>query len=147
MWRNPNHGASQTEAPRPSAPAETGRRLATMPRSTRGGPEQELRVSLDEYQGHPYISIRLWQQDGRSGAWWPLKDKGISVRLREADDVAEAIKLAVRLADGPAPAVAPKRESAGPRRPSTRGRTAYDHSTLPAQPAGGGEFDEFAGGG
>jgi hypothetical protein len=53
----------------------------------------------DEYQGHPYISVRLWQRDSRTGAWWPQKGRGVSVRLSEARGVAEALEKALEMAD------------------------------------------------
>lgn len=69
----------------------TGRLLACFPRRGSEGAEQEVRVVLDEYQGHAYLAIRLWQRDGRTGAWWPLKGKGVSVRMSEAQGVAEVL--------------------------------------------------------
>ncbi len=53
MWVSPNH----PNPPRPySPPQESGQRLATFPRH--GG--EELRVNLAEYEGHPYVSLRVW---------------------------------------------------------------------------------------
>ena len=106
MWINPKYAdrypdAGQAEAtaePPTRPPAETGRRILALPRKGRDGSEDELRVSLDAFEGHPYISIRLWMLDRRSGAWWPTK-KGLSIRMREAGDVADAIREALRLAD------------------------------------------------
>lgn len=138
MWRNPKYAdQAARQAPAAETPRETGRRLVALPRSRRGGPDEELRVSLDEYQGHPYISVRLWTQDARSGAWWPSK-KGVSVRLAEAEDVADALREALRVADAPGGARPAKggtgerprrREGGGPR--GNPGRQA------------GGRFDEF----
>jgi len=82
--------------PRPQTvkgPEERGRRLATLPRP----PSGELRVTWDEYQGRPYLSLRLWNQDG-NGTWWPDKDKGLTIRVHELPDTAEALALALDLA-------------------------------------------------
>ena len=61
---------------------------------------QELRVVLDEYQGHPYVSVRLWQA-GQDGAFWPLKGKGVSIRLSECEGVAAALQEALDRAEQP----------------------------------------------
>jgi hypothetical protein len=102
---------------------ESGERLATFARKgSRGGPDAELRVSLDHYQGHPFISIRVWEQ-GRDRRWWPVKGKGVSVRVAEARGVAEALlealdKLDVEPAREWTPPPRPAREPArGPQRP------------------------------
>jgi hypothetical protein len=87
MWINPKH-PNPPRQPRP--PADTGRRLATIPR---GDGREELRVNLAEYHGRPYIALRLWQRDP-SGAWWPTR-KGVSIRLSEARDVADALAEAM----------------------------------------------------
>lgn len=109
MWTNPRYRElTGAEPPKPFAlappgepPKPSGDLVAALPRKRRDGPDEELRVSLDSYQGHPYISVRLWTRDARSGAWWPVKGKGISVRLSEADDVAGALREAAAMADRP----------------------------------------------
>ena len=73
MWTAPGY-----QPDRPTPPQENGRRLATFPR----GEGAEMRVNLAEYQGRPFVSLRLWERDG-AGAWWPVKGKGCSVRLNE----------------------------------------------------------------
>src|SRR4051794_18493524 len=99
MWRNPRY-AAEAPRPQPAPPAEQGRRLAALTRTARDQPDCELRVALDEYQGHPYISIRLWQFAPRSGGW-PIKGRGVSARTREAGGVAAALLEAARRAGGP----------------------------------------------
>ena len=87
----------QARAPRPARrPPAT-----SWPASSDGGPNgepQRLRMSLENYEGHDYISVRLWQEDHARRGWWPLSGKGISIRLREAEGVAEALRRALRLA-------------------------------------------------
>ena len=138
MWINPNHPdyerLTRSQPPRTEPPPATGRHLAALDRSSQENGDDQLRVVLDEFQGHPYISIRLWHKD-HNNAWWPVKGKGISVRLREAESVADALREAVELAGGgSAPAA-----GQGGRRP-TRGQQSLSEAT-----AGGG-FDEFEGG-
>lgn len=74
-------------------PAETGQRLATIARSN----DEELRVNWCEYEGKPYLSLHLWNRD-RDGQWWPDGKRGMSVRIRELPDLAEAIAEALGLA-------------------------------------------------
>ncbi len=93
MWRNPNHPQPVTQPPEPS-----GQLLAAFERPGRGrGPDAELRVVLDTYQGHEYISLRVWTKSS-DGGWYPSK-KGVSVRLGEAENLAEVLAEAVRLAN------------------------------------------------
>jgi hypothetical protein len=102
MWINPRRdellGHQQGQAEKPTPPEPTGQVLAAFPRRGEAGVEQELRVVLDEYRGHRYLAIRLWQRDVRSGGWWPLKGKGVSVRMAEAQGVAEALQEALEMA-------------------------------------------------
>lgn len=84
------------ERPRAAPPEDTGQRLATLPRDERGQ-RAELRVSWAEYEGRPYLSLRVWTLDD-GGAAWPSK-VGVTVRLRELPAVAEAIAEALDLAE------------------------------------------------
>ena len=102
---------------------------ANWPASSDGGPNgepQRLRVSLENYEGHDYISVRLWQEDHARRGWWPLSGKGISIRLREAEGVAEALRRALRLAGPARPAEGHQRPQASrqgrERRPGDFGR-------------------------
>src|SRR4051794_20663412 len=103
MWVSPNH----PDPPRsPAAPQDTGYRLATFERH--GG--EEFRVSLAEYRGHPFVSLRVWAP-GSDGQWWPVKGKSVSVKLGEVAELAEALEtLASQLGDGG------DRRAGGPRR-------------------------------
>ena len=74
----------------------------------------ELRVSLDEFQGRPFISIRQWFKDRDSGELFPTK-KGTSIRLSEVADVIAALQQAVELAgDGNKPTAPAQARRGGP---------------------------------
>jgi hypothetical protein len=93
MWINPNHPNPPRQA---DAPRENGDRLVTFERH--GG--EELRVSLAEFNGHPFVSLRVWAP-GQDGQLWPVRGKGISVKLREVAGLAEALAaVAGQLGDG-----------------------------------------------
>jgi hypothetical protein len=116
-------------------PQDLGHRLLTLPR----GHDEELRLSLDAYEGRPFLNIRIWTRDTDGRGWWPSK-RGVTFKLRELADVAEALATALDLMDEhqagrpalPPAAPHPRRDRAIPAVPSP-------------QSAGGGEdFDEFA---
>ncbi len=121
-------GGAKAEAPEPS-----GELLASFPRKGPDGVRQELRVILDEYQGHAYIAVRLWQA-GQDGAFWPLKGRGISVRLSEAEAVAAALVKALGQVEQP-PHQEPTRE-AHRRRQRPEGRPRWDDQGSPPPPSG-----------
>lgn len=77
-----------------SPPPETGERLLTIDR----GPGEELRIVWAEYRGSPYVGLRIWTKD-RRGRWWPDRTRGMSVRIRELGQVAEAISIAIDRAE------------------------------------------------
>lgn len=80
---------------RPPAEDPAAHRLATFSR----GDGEELRVELAEYEGRPFVSLRLWFR-GSLGAWHPTR-KGVSLRLVELPKVVEALGDAeVQLAGG-----------------------------------------------
>jgi len=101
--------------------------LATLPRSNRDGTQDELRVELAEFQGNPYLSLRIWRRNSQA-QFWPQQGKGISIRLREAEDVADALRAGLRMADQARPARPTRRDDRQP-------------TLLPA--ANGNPFDEF----
>lgn len=70
--------------------SESGQRLATFPR----GPSTELRVNWASFNGHPFLSLRVWCQlpDGR---WVPDSRRGCTVKLRELEGFAQAVQLAL----------------------------------------------------
>lgn len=55
---------------------------------------------LDYYQSYPYISLRVWAR-GSDGVMRPVAGKGCSVKIHEAERVAEALASALKLADSP----------------------------------------------
>ena len=75
-------------------PEENGVWLAT----TRRSADEEVRISWAEYNGRPFLNVRLWNR--REGGWWPDKGKGMAICIRElpkfADGVAKAMVLAAR---------------------------------------------------
>lgn len=145
MWRSPNHPAPEPAAP----PAETGRRLAAFPRN-RG--EEELRVNLAEFNGHEYLSLRVWSR-GSDGNWWPVRGKGVSVRLSEIGELAEVLHRLERTLEARTPRQAAGRgahqpqatrraTAPAPPRPGPPDRDHQPHE-LPGLEPGGERFDEF----
>lgn len=112
MWRNPKYSGEDAGTAQAEAPRESGTRLATLPRRGPAGEAQELRVVLDAYNGHEYLSVRLWQGD--RGSWWPVKGKGVSVRLSEAEPVAAALLGGLRRAGDVRSSGAARRWGTGP---------------------------------
>lgn len=80
----------EVQQPTRKAPEERGERLATLPR----GESEELRVTWDQYEGRPYLSLRLWTR-GTDGQWWPDKTRGITVRRHELATFAEGLEVAL----------------------------------------------------
>lgn len=76
-------------------PRETGTRLLTIPRQGgRGKPATELRIVLDDYEGHKFLSLRVWEQ-GADRNFYPTP-KGVTVRSRELYEVIRALCGAAR---------------------------------------------------
>ena len=114
-------------------PQDLGHRLLTLPR----GHDEELRLSLDAYEGRPFLNLRIWTRDPAGRGWWPSK-RGVTFKLRELADVAEALAEALDLmAEHQAPR--PLGPGPGPR----RDRPAPPALLPPAQ-TDGGEFSEFS---
>jgi hypothetical protein len=87
MWRNPKYHPDD-EAPT-APPEETGERLLTIERPRDA---TELRLTREEYEGKPYLSLRVWRR-GQDGAMWPTR-KGVSIRMSEAPQLLEALAAA-----------------------------------------------------
>ncbi|MGA2699600.1 MAG: PC4/YdbC family ssDNA-binding protein [Isosphaeraceae bacterium] len=116
-------------------PTENGPRIGTIQRSA----DEEIRVNWSEFEGKPFISLRLWKR-GDDGQWWPDAKRGMSVRIRELPDLAAAIAEALDLAEANQ---RQWRESQANRpAPPMPGRR-MDPAILP--PANGSkDFDEFS---
>lgn len=56
----------------------------------------EIRIVWDTFEGHSFLSIRLWTVDD-NGQHWPSKI-GFTVKLRDIPTLAEAVSQAVDLA-------------------------------------------------
>jgi hypothetical protein len=124
MWVSPNHPNPPRQA---AAPQESGERVATFARH--GG--EELRVNLAEYEGHPYLSLRVWAP-GTDGQLWPVRGKGLSVKLREVASLAEVLAaVAGRMGAGDRQ---DDRRHEGPP-PARRGsaRPPFDAGSVPAE--------------
>ncbi len=59
-----------------------------------------------------YVSVRWWTQDA-TGGWWPSRERGFTIRLRELAAFAAGVAEAVELAE------AHFREHGEPSRPGT----------------------------
>ncbi len=114
--------AAPTGPPQPS-----GELIASFPRPSREGQDAELRLVLDSYEGHPYLSLRVWQRGG-DGAFWPTR-KGVSIRLSEAEGVAAALRKALGQAE-------PTTEAPPRRRQRPEGRPRWDEHGSPPPPNG-----------
>ena len=85
-------------SPAPQAP-DPGEVLAEVPR----GDGTVLRVAWRTFEGKPFATIAVWER-GTAGAWWPVKGKAVTVRVRELGEVLEGlVKAAERAAEGGAP--------------------------------------------
>lgn len=73
-----------------SAP-DAGVPLATLPR----GVGRELRVRLKYFEGRPFVDLREWSQNDQGG-WWPVKGKGLAIKVRELRSVAVALVTALQ---------------------------------------------------
>lgn len=83
--------ATQAPAQEQRDAFDEGQLLAAIPR----GDREELRIAWAEYKGHPFLSIRLWSVEG--GKRKPTA-KGITIKVKELADVADAIGQALDLA-------------------------------------------------
>jgi hypothetical protein len=105
MWVSPNHpdrerltrGSTVGQVQRPEPPQDHGRRLASFARGKQGGPRSELRVSLDRFNGHEFISARVWTAN-REGEMWPTRS-GVTIRLREVEAFIDALREGAELAE------------------------------------------------
>lgn len=83
--------ATQAPAQEQREAFDEGQLLAAIPR----GDREELRIAWAEYKGHPFLSIRLWAIEGSKRK---PTTKGITIKVKELADVADAIGQALDLA-------------------------------------------------
>jgi hypothetical protein len=130
VWIKPGYtpeGMTQT-----APPTESGRRLLTLPRS-RGA--EELRLTLDVFEGHEFLALRLWNRNAH-GEWWPTP-KGCSIRLHEAGQLARV--LAEVAGSQPHPDQAARQPSPRP----AAGSGSPPRRDPPEATTGPADFDEF----
>jgi hypothetical protein len=75
---------------RRTSPTDDGVKLGTVLR----GPDKELRIRAKEFNGHPFIDVREWSRQAADQAWWPVKGRGVTIKLREVADVIAALEAA-----------------------------------------------------
>ncbi len=68
----------------------------------------ELRVSVHEYNGAEFVRVCPWATSDGGASWWPVKGKGVTVKVRELPAVASALVDAM--------------ESTAPNEPAPTGR-------------------------
>ena len=77
--------------PGPKEEPETGKILVSLKRVD----GTELRVALREFQGKPWVDLRIWQPgELGTGTWTPTK-KGLGLKTRELPEVVEALLAAM----------------------------------------------------
>jgi len=74
-------------------PQENGPRLASIDRSE----TEQIRINWSDYEGKPFLSIRMWKR-GDDGRFWPDPKRRISIRVRELPDLADGVAAAIDLA-------------------------------------------------
>lgn len=87
--------AARSDAPGGHAPPDPGELLAEVPRAD----GTRLRVAWREYEGHPFVTVAVWEA-GTGSAWWPVKGKQVTVKRAELGAVLEAFILACEKASG-----------------------------------------------
>jgi hypothetical protein len=106
--------------------SDQGEPLATFERDQG---RAKLCVTLDSYEGHPYLTLRLWRRDA-SGCW-KATTRETTVRLSEAPRLAEVLVATAASGDRQSTgAVSVPRSQPLPRRPLSPER----ESPLPAPP-------------
>lgn len=54
--------------------------------------KEKIRISIDEFRGHKFCSVRVYFEDDKS-EWWPTK-KGIAIAPHLLDGVIAALQAA-----------------------------------------------------
>lgn len=80
--------------PTPSKPEQRKppKSLACLARHSREQGESQLRVVVDEYKGHKFLSVVIWQKTGKGG--FSPTQKAITVRAVEMMDFLAAVQQA-----------------------------------------------------
>jgi len=73
---------------------ESERPLATFERNL----SEQVKVALCEYRGHWLLNLRVWFRDEVEDEWRPTR-KGVTFRLGELPQLAEAVAGAIREAE------------------------------------------------
>ena len=134
-----------------NAVEQSGQVLARLPRKGYGGQAQELRISLDAYNGSQFVRLQVWMDKG--SGWFPLPSKLVTIRAVELADALEALHEAARMIEAEGPAnprpsqgERPRKDQARPQA-YARGRDkpgSHWTDTLPKPDASiGVGFDEF----
>jgi hypothetical protein len=76
-----------------TSPVDEGVVLVTLSR----GPDLELRIRAKAFKGHRFIDVREWSRKAADQAWWPVRGRGVSIKVRELAQVIEALQAALRL--------------------------------------------------
>lgn len=73
-----------------ATPTDDGEKLATLSR----GPDKELRIRAKEFKGHQFIDVREWSRKAADQDWWPVKGRGVTIKMRELEQVIAALEAA-----------------------------------------------------
>ncbi|WZP01236.1 hypothetical protein EP7_005632 (plasmid) [Isosphaeraceae bacterium EP7] len=55
------------------------------------GRGDEFRVTLSEYESHKFVGLRVWSPDPSTGAMFPVKGKGGSIRISELVELRDVL--------------------------------------------------------
>ena len=80
-----------------AAPTDTGVLVAKFKRGKEGG--EELRLTVDAFEGHQYVKAHVWTTRDAGKTWWPTK-KCVTFRARELDEVIAALTQAAEQIGG-----------------------------------------------
>ena len=72
---------------------DSGVKIATLNR----GPNRELRIRWKTFKGFPFLDIREWSINNDNSQWFPAKGKGITVKPKELEALADAATKALKL--------------------------------------------------
>ena len=74
-------------------PEEIGTNLVSIVRG-----DDILRATWTTYEGHPYLSLRIWTPARDGPGYWPTR-RGVSIRRHELADIRDALEAAIQLAE------------------------------------------------